>query len=71
MLLPDAKTRDYDRVQNIFDKSAYCKTYELEKVSPVAANFSLECNFDTDNKAIITYLTGNDFKESKITIDIP
>ena len=58
-------------VQNIFDKSAYCKTYELENLSPVAADFSLECNFGNDNKAIITYLTGDDFNETKITIDIP
>ena len=58
-------------VQNIFDQSVYCKTYELENVSPVAADFALACNFDNDNKAIITYLTGDEFNETKITIDIP
>ncbi len=58
-------------VQNIFDKSVYYKTYELENVSPVTADFALGCNFDGDNNAIITYLTGEEYNETKITIDIP
>ena len=58
-------------VQNIFDKSVYYKTYELENVSPVAADFALGCEFDGDNNAIITYLIGEEYNETKITIDIP
>ena len=57
-------------VQNIFDKSVYYKTYELENVSPVAADFALGCEFDSDNKVTITYLTGEDYTETKLTIDI-
>ena len=58
-------------VQNIFDKSAYCKTYELENVSPVAADFAHGCEFDSDNKATITYLVGEDYTKTEMTIDIP
>lgn len=57
-------------VQNIFDKSVYYKTYELENVSPVAADFALGCEFDSDNNVTITYLTGEDYTETKLTIDI-
>ena len=57
-------------VQNIFDKSVYYKTYELENVSPVAADFALGCEFDSDNKVTIIYLTGEDYTETKLTIDI-
>lgn len=57
-------------VQNIFDKSVYSKTYELENVSPVAADFALGCEFDSDNEVTITYLTGEDYTETKLTIDI-
>ena len=58
-------------VQNIFDKSIYYKTYELENVSPVAADFALGCEFDGDNNAVITYLTSENYNETKITIDMP
>lgn len=64
-------SKHFITVQNIFDKSAYHKTYELENVSPVASDFALGCEFDGDNNAIITYLTGEDYTETKITIDIP
>ena len=58
-------------VQNIFDKSAYCKTYELENVSPVAADFALGCEFENETKATITYLVGEDYTKAEMTIDIP
>ena len=58
-------------VQNIFDKSAYYKTYELENVSPVAADFALRCEFESESKATITYLAGEDYAETKMTITIP
>lgn len=56
-------------VQNIFDKSVYYKTYELENVSPVAADFAIGCKFDSDNDATITYLTGEDYTKTKMTVD--
>ena len=58
-------------VQNIFDKSAYYKTYELENVSPVAADFALGCEFENESKATITYLVGEDYDETEMTITIP
>ena len=58
-------------VQNIFDKSAYCKTYELENVSPVAADFVLECEFDDDGNASVTYLASKKNTRTKMTIRIP
>ena len=64
------ESKHFITVQNIFDKSVYYKTYELENVSPVAADFALDCKFDNDNKVTITYLTGEDYTETKLTIDI-
>ena len=58
-------------VQHIFDKSVYSKTYELENVSPVAADFALSCEFDGDHNATITYLTGKAYTETQLTIEIP
>ncbi len=58
-------------VQDIFDKEQYYKEYKLENVSPVAADFALGCEFDGDNNATITYLIGEEYNETKITIDIP
>ncbi|MBQ8575115.1 MAG: hypothetical protein IJ447_03605 [Clostridia bacterium] len=57
-------------VQNMFDKSAYFKTYELENVSPVAADFIIDCKFDVAGNATVTYLTGEDYTEAEITINI-
>ncbi len=64
-------SKHFITVQSTFDKSVYYKTYELENVSPVAADFALGCEFDGDNNAIITYLTGENYNETKITINIP
>ncbi len=58
-------------IQNIFDKSAYYKTYELENVSPVASDFALGCEFDSDGNVIITYITGEDYTETELTIKLP
>ena len=57
-------------VQNIFDKSEYYKKHILTNFSPVAADFALGCEFDSDNNVTITYLTGEDYTETKLTIDI-
>ena len=64
-------SKHFITVQNIFDKSLYYKTYELENVSPVAADFALDCKFDNDNHATIAYSTGEDYTETKLTINIP
>ena len=58
-------------VQKIFDKSVYYKTYELENVSPVAADFALGCEFENETKATITYLAGEDYTQTEMAIDIP
>ncbi len=58
-------------VQNVFDKSAYCKTYELDNVSPVAADFVVECEFDGDGNATVTYLVSKKNTRTKLTINIP
>ncbi len=58
-------------VQNIFHKSAYCKTYELETVSPVAADFTTGCKFDSNGNITVTYLTGEDHTETEMVIPIP
>lgn len=58
-------------VQNIFDKSAYYKTYTLENISPVAADFVTDCKISNDYVATITYVSGEDYTETEITIKIP
>lgn len=58
-------------VQHIFDKSAYSKTYTLENVSPVAADFVTDCKISNDCNATITYLSGEDYAQTEITIKIP
>ena len=57
-------------VQNIFDKSVYYKTYELENVSPVAADFVVDGYFNTKGNVNITYLSGEDYTETNYTIVI-
>ncbi len=58
-------------VQNIFDKSAYYKTYEIENVSPVKADFIVACKFNDDGNATVTYIAGENYTETQITITIP
>lgn len=58
-------------VQDIFDKSAYYKIYDLENVSPVAADFVVDCKLKGNGCAVITYLTGEDYTETDITINFP
>lgn len=58
-------------VQDIFDKEQYYKEYKLENVSPVAADFSINCEFDDNGNAIVTYLTGEDYKETELIISLP
>lgn len=58
-------------VQDIFDKVAYCQTYLLENCSPVAADVVVSCAFNGNGTATITYLTGEDYTETDLTIGIP
>ncbi len=55
-------------VQDIFDKEKYYKEYELENVSPVAADFVVDGYFNTNGNINITYISGDEFKESNYTI---
>ena len=60
-------------VQEIFDTDGdrYYKQYKLENISPVAADFAVDCKIDTNGNAIVTYLTGNDYTETDLTISLP
>ena len=55
-------------VQDIFDKEKYYKEYELENVSPVAADFAVEGHFNKKGNINITYLSGENYKETNYTI---
>ena len=55
-------------VQDIFDKEKYYYEYELENVSPVAADFAVDGNFNEKGNISITYLSGEDYKEEHYTI---
>ena len=55
-------------VQDIFDKEKYYKEYELENVSPVAADFAVEGHFNKQGNINITYLSGENYKETNYTI---
>ena len=59
-------------VQEIFnnDGEGYFKEYKLENVSPVAADFAIDCKID-DKSAAITYLTGDNYTEAVLEIQLP
>jgi len=58
-------------VQNIFDKSQYYKKYTLTNCSPVAGEIVIGAKPNGKGIAVVTYLTGNDFKETELTIKFP
>lgn len=58
-------------VQNIFDKAECYKVYKLNDVSPVAADFIVDCQENDDGSVTITYLAGDDYTEMEITISLP
>lgn len=58
-------------VQNIFDESAYYKTYTLENCSPVAADIVVDSKLNGEGSVIITYLTGENYTETDLTISFP
>lgn len=59
-------------VQEIFnnDGEGYFKEYKLENVSSVAADFAIDCKID-DKSAAITYLTGDNYTEAVLEIQLP
>ena len=57
-------------VRDIFDKEQYYKEYKLENVSPVAADFAICGDFDSDGNIIITYLSRDDYKKTEYTIEL-
>ena len=58
-------------VQNIFDKSEYYKKHILTDCSPVAGDIVIEAKPNGEGIAVVTYLTGNDYKETELTIKFP
>ena len=58
-------------VQEIFDADGerYFMEYEPENVSPVA-DFAVNCKF-VDKNATVTYLTGDDYTETVLQIQLP
>lgn len=58
-------------VQDIFDIEAYYTKTKPRLVSPVASDFAVACRFDEAGNAIVTYLSGDEYTETEITINIP
>ena len=58
-------------VQNIFDKSKYYKKHILTNCSPVVADIVIGAKPNGEGIAVVTYLTGTDYKETEFTIKFP
>lgn len=58
-------------VQNIFDKSKYYKKHILTNCSPVAGDVVIGAKPNGEGIAVVTYLTGNDYTETELTIKLP
>lgn len=58
-------------VQDIFEQDQYYMEYPLENVSLVATDFAIDCQTDDYGNVVVTYLTGNDFVETELTIKLP
>ena len=58
-------------VQNIFDKSEYYKKHILTNCSPVAGDIVIGAKPNGEGSAVVTYLTGTDYKETEFTIKFP
>ncbi|MBE7013490.1 MAG: hypothetical protein E7416_05425 [Ruminococcaceae bacterium] len=58
-------------VQNIFDKTAYYKTHILEDASSVAADVVVDFKLKGEDRAIVTYLSGEKYTKTDITIYFP
>ena len=58
-------------VENIFDKAAYCKAYPLSGCSAVAGDVVLGAQPAGEDIAEVTYLAGDNYTETTLTIQIP
>ena len=58
-------------VQDIFDKSQYYKQHILANCSPVAGDIVIGAKPNGEGIAVVTYLIGNDYKETELTIKFP
>lgn len=58
-------------VENIFDKAAYCQAYPLSGCSAVAGDVVLGAQSAGEGAAVITYLTGDNYTETTLTIQFP
>ena len=58
-------------VENIFDKAAYCQAYPLSGCSAVAGDVVLGAEPKGDGIAAVTYLTGDNYTETTLTIQFP
>lgn len=58
-------------VENIFDKAAYCQAYPLSGCSAVAGDVVLGAQPVGERAAVVTYLTGDNYTETTLTIQFP
>ena len=58
-------------VQDIFDKSQYYKKHILANCSPVAGDIVIGAKPNGEGIAIVTYLTGENYTETELTIEFP
>ena len=58
-------------VQDIFDQSAYYQKQILENCSPVAGDVVVAARPNGDGVAVVTYLIGDDYKETELIIIFP
>ena len=58
-------------VQDIFDKSQYYKQHILANCSPVAGDIVIGAKPNGEGIAIVTYLTGENYTETELTIEFP
>ncbi|MBE6711892.1 MAG: hypothetical protein E7580_00065 [Ruminococcaceae bacterium] len=57
-------------VQDIFSPSRYCKMHMLDNPSP-SADVICAARLNGEGKAIVTYLTGDDYQEKEMEISFP
>lgn len=71
VLYADYKNGEHSvTVQNMFDKAAYCQTYPLADCSP-AVDLVTGAKPGSEGTAIVTYLTGETYTPTEITVTIP
>ncbi len=58
-------------VENIFDKAAYCQAYPLSGCSAVAGDAVTGAEPMGEGIAAVTYLTGDNYTETTLTIQFP